>query len=137
MNWSAIVQALETYVATLLPGEDIAWENVRHNSTPGTPYFRVTHTVVDTEPATIGSHGVMETEGILVVGFNYPAGRGSGASLEKADALAAGFVPGQSITAGSGTIIFSKSTLEHTQPSSEPDWWTRIFSVHYRAFHNY
>ena len=137
MNWAAIQQALETRLAGLSLGLEFAWENSSYNSKPGVSYARVVHVPVNTEKLTIGTHGVMGTDGIMVVGVNFPAGIGSGAALTKADAIAAAFLPGTSIAAGSGTVVFSKTEMETKEPSSQPDWWVLPILVHYTAMHNY
>jgi hypothetical protein len=137
MNWAAIQQAMETYLVNLDLGLEFAWENMKYNAKPGVSYLRVIHVPVNTEKLTLGTTGVMGTDGIMVVGVNYPAGIGSGAALEKADAIAAAFLPGTSIAAGSGTIVFSKTAMETKEPSSQPDWWVLPILVHYTAMHNY
>lgn len=137
MNWGAIQHALETYVSGLGLGMQIAWENVMFNPAPGVAFLRVVHAPVDTEPLTVGTTGVMDTEGILVLGINFPAGIGSGAAMSKADTIASAFKPGTSIAAGSGNIVVTKTTLSTKQLSSQPDWWTLPVLVHYNAYHNY
>lgn len=137
MNWLAIVTALETYTAGLDCGLQLYPENVKFNSTPGSPFIEMVHIPVNTEPLTIGSSGVMDTEGVFMLALNYPSGEGSGAAFSKADTLAQSFKPGQSISAGSGNIVVSKATLGTKQPSSQADWFTIPLVVHYNAFHNY
>lgn len=137
MNWLAITQALEQYLETLGVNMPFVWDNVRYSSEPSDPFVRVAHYPVDTAPLTIGSHGVMDTEGILVLGLNFPAGEGSGAALSKADELAMHFIPGMAVPAGGGNIVFSRTTLGNKEPSSKPDWWTLPVTVYFNAFHNY
>lgn len=141
MNWSVIVQALEVYLETLGLGMTFAWDNVVFPPVGGAsqvdPYIRVMHLPVDTNPLTIGRHGVMDTEGILVLGLNYPAGEGSGAALSKADELAGYFQPGSSLPAGSGHIVVSRTTVGSKEPSSQPDWWILPVTVYFNAYHNY
>jgi len=138
MNWSDIIIALERYTAENI-GSDVELrpENVKYSSTPGIPFVTMEHIPVDTAPLTIGRTGVMDTEGILYLGLNYPSGEGSGAAFSKADALAMFFMPGQSLVAGSGNIVISKATLGNKQPSSLADRFTIPLVVYYKAFHNY
>lgn len=137
MKWAVIQQALETYLVGLNLGLVFAWENVVYNSTPGTPFVRVFHVPITTEKLTVGATGVMNTEGIMVLGLNYPAGIGSGAALAKADAIATAFVPGTSISAGGGDVVIRSCTMEAKEPSSQPDWWVLPVLVHFNAYHNY
>lgn len=137
MNWAVIHSALETMVNNLGLGLEIAWENVVYNSKPGVPFLRVVHFPVDTSKLTIGTTGVMDTEGIMVLGLNYPAGIGSGAALTKADAIAAAFKPGNSIAAGGGNIVVRSTTMQSKEASSMADWWVLPVLVHYNAYHDY
>lgn len=137
MNWAVIQQAIEVKLKNLNLGLEFAWENVTYSTKPGVPFMRVVHIPVSTEKLTLGSTGVMDTEGIMVVGLNYPAGIGSGAALAKADAIAAAFLPGTSFPAGSGNVVVRSTTLEGKEPSSQPDWWVLPVLVHYNAYHNY
>jgi len=137
MNWSDVVTSLETYLTTIGLELPMAYDNIKYQSVPGTPYLRVSHHPVDTTPLTLGSHGVMETVGIMILGLNYPAGSGSGAALSKADSLSLSFLPGSSLAAGSGSIIIDKTTLGSKQPGVTPDWFTYPVTVYYKAYHNY
>lgn len=137
MNWAAIQQAMETKLKLLSLGLEFAWENVVYNPRAGVPFARVIHVPVTTEKLTLGTTGVMDSEGIMVVGLNYPSGIGSGAALAKADAIAAAFIPGTSFTAGSGNVVVRSTTMEAKEPSSQPDWWVLPVLVHYNAYHNY
>lgn len=137
MNWGAITQALETYLQDLNFGLPYAWENVTYDCVPGQPFMRVKNLPVDTEPLTVGSHGVMETVGMFVVELHYPAGEGSGAALAMADAVSLAFVPGISVPAGSGWINFMKVNIGNRLPSTTPDWWTIPVMAHYNAYHNF
>lgn len=137
MNWLPIITALETYVAGLDVGLPIFPDNMKFNSTPGVPHIVMAHFPVDTSPLTVGRTGVMDTEGVLLLALTYPSGEGGGAAFSKADALAMAFMPGQSITAGSGNIVISKATLGTKQPSSKADWWVLPLAIHFNAYHNY
>lgn len=137
MKWLKDRVALETYVDGLGLGLPIAWENSAFNPTPGTAFLRVVHIPVDTDKLTIGTAGLMDSEGIMVLGLNYPAGEGSGDALEKADAISAGFIPGSSIAADDGYIVFSRCSLEPKEPASNPDWWVLPVMVFYNAYHHY
>lgn len=137
MNWGAITQALESYLSGLNLGLPLAWDNVEYKSVAGNPYMRVKNFPVDTEPLTIGPHGVMETVGMFVVELHYPAGEGSGAALSMADTLSAFFLPGISVPAGSGSVTFMKVTIGNRLPATTPDWWVVPVMAHYNAFHNF
>ena len=135
MNWKPIIVALEKFTAENAGGIKLVPDNVADTKRPGVPHLVLVHVPVDTSPRTIGRSGVMDTEGVYVIGLNYPAGEGSGAALAKADELAALFRPGLSITAGSGNIVIQKATLGYKQPTAKPDWFTIPLVVHYNAFH--
>ena len=137
MIWSDIVSSLETYLTTLGIDMPVAYDNVKFQSVPGVPHIRVSHHPVDTAPLTIGSHGVMEVDGIMELGLSYPAGSGSGAALSMADVLSQSFLPGSSLIAGSGSIVISKTTLGSKYPGVTPDWLTYPVTVYYKAYHNY
>lgn len=137
MNWAVIQQALEQFLELLGLEIEFAWENSTYNSVPGTPYIRVVQAPLGTESLTVGTAGVMGTDGIMVLGLNYPAGEGSGAALAMADAIATAFKPGTSIAAGSGNVLINKTEITGKEASSQPDWWVLPVLVHYTALHNY
>lgn len=137
MNWLDIITSIEKYVADISQDWMITQENVKFNSEPGTPFIQMIHHQVGAEPLTIGKSGVMDTEGILELGLNYPAGGGSGAVYSRADMLAEFFKPGQSIAAGGGNIVIVTTTLGSKEPSSKADYWSTPLLVHYHAYHNY
>ena len=137
MKWAKDRQSLETYVDGLNLGLPIAWENVSYNPVAGNPFLRVMHFPVDTDKLTIGNAGLMDSDGIMVLGLNYPAGMGSGDALENADAISAAFLVGQSIAADDGYIVFRRCTLEPKEASSDPDWWVLPVMVFYNAYHHY
>ena len=137
MNWAGIQQALETKVKQLNLGLEFAWENVSYDPKPGVPYMRVIHVPVKTEKMNVGTNGVMDTEGIMVLGLNYPAGVGGGAAMSKADTIAAAFIPGTSFAAGSGDVVVRSTTMEAKERASNPDWWVLPVLIHYNAYHTY
>jgi hypothetical protein len=137
MNWNSCCSALEQAVKNLNLGYDLAFENMAYDTKPGTPFIRVVFTHVNSEKITMGTHGIIETLGIMTLGLNFPAGAGGGLTTSTADTIADTFLPGTAfLIAPNEYAICDRFSFGHNEPSSDPAWWVLPLSVYFHAYHN-
>lgn len=138
MGFFDITVGIESFIAANLDSNvKLQPPNVKFGGNPSEAFVTMTHVPVDSGPLTIGNTGVLDTEGVLILGFHFPPGEGSGATLARIDQLATVLRPGLSIPAGSGNAVVSKVTLGTREPSSQVDWFVIPLVMYYHAFHTY
>ena len=96
------------------------WPGVNYEPTANTPHARVWFLPAGNDAASLGGAGLDRISGIAQIDLLYPEGKGIGAALEKADAVAAIFERGQSQIYSTTTVVFTGATV--LQPRNEAGW---------------
>jgi hypothetical protein len=98
-----------------------AYEAVPFTPTPGTTWARLTFMVNSRRRESAGSDAYYLYQGLLVVDLFLPSGKGTGAALALADAVAAVFPEDVTLTQGDASV-----RVRYAEPSGgtrvEADW---------------
>lgn len=111
-TFSEIRAALESEIANV-PGipsaANRAWENVRFEPTPGTPWVRMTLLPGSTRPAYLGADPKNRIDGLFQVDIFHPVGSGPASADTLADAVRLRYKVSRTLTAGSVGVRFNWS----------------------------
>jgi len=86
--WTLSAVALEKRTDTLKPALPVARPGVAYQPTANTPHLRTALLAAGSDMASIGEDGTTRHRGIYQLSVVYPSGKGVGALLTKADAVA-------------------------------------------------
>ena len=103
------------------------WPGVNYEPVANKAHARVWFVPSGNDAASLGGTGMDRISGIAQIDLMYPEGKGIGAALEKADAVAAIFERGQSQAYGTTTAVFTGATV--LQPRNEGGWLRVPISV--------
>ncbi len=96
------------------------WPGVNYEPVANKAHARVWFVPTGNDAASLGGTGMDRISGFAQIDLMYPEGKGIGAALEKADAVAAIFERGQSQAYGATTAVFTGATV--LQPRNEAGW---------------
>lgn len=121
MSQSTIRAALESVLASLKPDIDTAWQNVPYTPITGRPYQAAYLLPAESENYSMGDSSRQE-RGIFQVSLMYPPGQGTAAAGARAEAIAALFHRGASLTKDGITVQIER-TPEIADGRADDDRW--------------
>ena len=128
-----IQAALDGRLAALDLGLDIAWENTSFVPAVGSPWLKAAILPGETRQADMGPDGGRNlNRGIYQVSVFYPAGQGSGAARDAADAVISHFRRGLAIVSGTVAVRIRRSW--RGPAASEADWFQIPVSIAWFAY---
>ena len=131
MSLSKINSALIKSVVDGAFGLDIAYENQEHTPATGTPYMEVYIIRNQPQPTSLGRAGLDLHTGFMQINLNYPANKGSGTALAKADEIRAIYVAGYKYEfEGQQVTVFSCGA---SQGRNNNGWYTLILTIEWQA----
>lgn len=131
MSLSLVRAALETALNAILPALATAWQNVKYDPVPGTPYQAVYLLPAEPENPTMGDTFHRE-RGIFQVSLFYPLLAGPGAAETRAELIRTAFYRGASFTSGTVTVRIDR-TPEVGQGRADEDRWHVPVKIRYFA----
>ncbi len=134
MGASDLIQAaLDSHLAALELGPDLAWENVPFSPVVGRPWIRASFLpgpVIQAELAPAG--GRNRHQGLYQVSLFYPAGQGSGPARGMAERVISGFKRGTVLNHQGIRVCIQRSW--RGPALGEPDWFQVPVSVQWFAY---
>ncbi|MEN9924155.1 MAG: hypothetical protein RL268_281 [Pseudomonadota bacterium] len=124
----AVRQALETQLAAISAGFATAYENMKFETTVGTPYQAAFIVSAEPDNPEMGN-GWME-RGYLQVNLFYPLDAGPGSAETRAETIRDAFPRGATFVAD-GVSVLIERTPEIGPGRADDDWYVKTVKVRY------
>lgn len=124
--------ALDSRLAVLPGGTEIAWENIEYKAVAGTPYLRPTLFSVDSELICL-SDGSQVNTGIYRIDAIYPAGKGPAIMLAKLDAIYTHFKADLILNVGS-TNVWIRAINVLPKTIIESSWFMGSIDINFTSY---
>lgn len=131
MSIPNIRNALETALASISPGIDIAHQNEAYDPQPGVPYCEAYLLVAPPSNPTMGD-GFYQEQGVFQVTLQYPALVGTLDCATRAELIRALFKRGATFSDG-GVAVMVDLTPEIGTGTNEADRWKQIVKIRWHA----
>lgn len=132
MRFSDITSAMVELWKSGQFGLQTFWPSADAVPSTGQPHARVFWITNQPEASSVGTGGLDAHTGVMQIDLMYPAGDGIGASLVKADEIAAVFVGGTIATYNTQQVHITSCGIR--QPFVEGGWLRTIVSVSWIAY---
>ena len=132
MSIVAIETALEQRLLTMPGRPPVAWEDVTYKPTTGTAYLAV-HSLRNTPIDHAITLDSREDRGVLQITVWHPAGQGKVAATQKAEAVAAHFAAGLTLTAGAKRVLVYRSPAIASCMPDDAGWLSVPVSISWSA----
>ena len=133
-NFIEIEKALIVAVETVDSTTPTSFPNNELVNKPDGLWLKVSNLHSETTPVTMGDGGEDNHRGILQIDINYPANKGSGASLGKADEFSDYFKAGKALLYNAQCVKIISCSLNPANPARYVGGYYRLtLSINYYA----